>query len=387
MKTTTADSCSGLKDGRGCTPLPEWITLPLAPNGAARSCFDGKAKLPQPILLEGALTLVKDLQEKEQHIAGLDINGPGDPLASLDMTFKIIDQLHKAHPDLALGLTTLGLNLAEHAEELANHGVSRVTLLVNANSSKTAEQLYRWIRPGKRNTPLKEGAATLVDDQIKGVPACLGAGITLAIQTTVYQSINEQEVEDIANTFAALGAESMTILPGKGWTKEEELAIPVISKEIMANLNETAGRHITMHMPPATQKLHECAGHKDCACGSIGLPRPSSARPNVAALSSTGMDIDLHLGQAVKALIYGPRDDGLACLLESRDLPLPGGGEQRWLKLAGVLDDCFCLLAESAGQIPRDILSTKGLPVMLVNDNIEGTVDVLYGGGKKGKCR
>jgi nitrogen fixation protein NifB len=99
------------------------------------------------------------------------------------------------------------------------------------------------------------------------------------------------------------------------------------------------------------------------------------------------MDIDLHLGQAIKALIYGPREDGLPCLLEVRDLPEPGGGEGRWQKVSEILDDCFVLLAESAGQKPREILGTSGLPIVLIDDNVEGTVDVLYGGGKKGKCK
>ncbi|MEN8141632.1 MAG: NifB/NifX family molybdenum-iron cluster-binding protein [Thermodesulfobacteriota bacterium] len=99
------------------------------------------------------------------------------------------------------------------------------------------------------------------------------------------------------------------------------------------------------------------------------------------------MDIDLHLGQAIKALIYGPREDGLPCLLESRDLPEPGHGGKRWLELAEILADCCCLLAEAAGQTPKETLSKQGLPVILINDNVEGTVDALYGGGKKGKCK
>jgi nitrogen fixation protein NifB len=96
------------------------------------------------------------------------------------------------------------------------------------------------------------------------------------------------------------------------------------------------------------------------------------------------MDIDLHLGQAIKALIYGPREDGLACLLEARDLPEPGNGDNRWLQVAEILEDCFVLLATSAGQRPREILSSHGLAVLLLEDNVEGAVDVLYGGGKKG---
>jgi len=103
-------------------------------------------------------------------------------------------------------------------------------------------------------------------------------------------------------------------------------------------------------------------------------------------VSSNGMDIDLHLGQAIRILIYGPRpDDGLPSLLEARPAPEPGSGGERWETLADSLADCFALLATSAGERPRRILAQKGITVLLTEDNVEGTVDVLYGGKKKGK--
>ena len=107
----------------------------------------------------------------------------------------------------------------------------------------------------------------------------------------------------------------------------------------------------------------------------------------MAVVSATGMDVDLHLGQARKLLIYGPREDGLACLLETRQAPDPGSGVSRWEHLADVLHDCFALLAVSAGQRPREVLGSRGIRVILTEENIEGTVDLLYGGGKKHKCK
>jgi hypothetical protein len=69
------------------------------------------------------------------------------------------------------------------------------------------------------------------------------------------------------------------------------------------------------------------------------------------------MDVDLHLGQAKTFLIYGPREDGLNCLLDTRPAPSAGSGEARWDQLAETLQDCFALLAASAGQRPRKFLA------------------------------
>jgi nitrogen fixation protein NifB len=114
-------------------------------------------------------------------------------------------------------------------------------------------------------------------------------------------------------------------------------------------------------------------------------PKPSSLRPNAALVSSNGIDVDLHLGHATRFLIYGPRPDGLVCLLETRKAPESGSGDQRWLMAGEILKDCFVLLTASAGDKPRTILAEQGLPVMLSEDNIEGLVDVLYSDSKKKK--
>ncbi|HWH72394.1 MAG TPA: NifB/NifX family molybdenum-iron cluster-binding protein, partial [Candidatus Sulfotelmatobacter sp.] len=107
-------------------------------------------------------------------------------------------------------------------------------------------------------------------------------------------------------------------------------------------------------------------------------PKPTAARPNVAVVSLGGMEVDLHLGHAIKALIYGPREDGLVALLAARDLPEPGGGAARWEEAASILHDCFALLTASAGESPKRILADHGISVLITEGEIDPTVDLLY---------
>jgi nitrogen fixation protein NifB len=373
------------KSKQGCGGrIPQWLILPVAPQAAARIRFCGEDKLPQAVPLRGALTWVADLLAQGNDLGGLDLHGPGDPLATVTMTGEILAVLREQYPHLPLGITTLGLGLAEHAGMLAGHGVARVTLLVDAVTPETVKKIHTWIRPGKRNTPLAEAAEILIEAQAKGIAACKAAGIAVSIQATVYGGINEEEIEKIARQGSALGADSISLLPGKGWLNTDE-KLPLVSEETMAALAKQAAQHIAVVCLPEQAARSEHTPPADG--GGLGVPKPTTARPNVAVLSSNGMDIDLHLGQAIKALIYGPREDGLPCLLTTRDLPEPGSGDNRWEQVAEILADCFVLLASSAGQKPRDILGSHGLTVLLLEDNVEGTVDVLYGGGKKGKNR
>ena len=47
----------------------------------------------------------------------------------------------------------------------------------------------------------------------------------------------------------------------------------------------------------------------------------------------------------------------------------------------------FPILAANAGENPRKSLATQGIRVLITENEIEGTVDVLYGDGKKKKVK
>ena len=327
----------------------------------------------------------------------VELGGPGDPLASLSATLATLAQLSEHRPDLTIGLTTVGLGGAEYAAELAAAGVGSVTLLVEALDAATAERLYAWIRPGKKNIPLQDAVPLLLDEQARAVPALAAAGLAVTIQSTVYPGINAHYMAAIAETMAELGATAMRLVP---FLPDPTLTNtpPAATREHMEQL-----ARLTSHFLPTTSVVMNvadcgcdcgprCGSGATCGCGAVasvqtGLPQPTIQRPRVAVVSATGMDVDLHLGQARKLLIYGPREDGLACLLETRQAPDPGSGVSRWEQLADVLHDCFALLAVSAGQRPREVLGNRGIRVILTEENIEGTVDLLYGGGKKHKCK
>ena len=358
-----------------------WLPLPLAPQAVARSRFAGETKQAQAIPLRGALTWLTEQVNPNKPPAGLEINGPGDPMASWPLTRQCLEQLHREYPELPLGLTTLGLGLGPEAGQLAKLGVKRVTLLVNGISVPMLEKIYAWIRPGKRNVPLSQAAAALLTEQTRVVSACRAAGLEVVIRCEVFPGVNEEEIEAIARHMAKLDATAMELCPARDARLDGKQGRPP-SAEAMAKLLARAGKLIKDTSLYSSAAPSHPTPEKDC-----GLPGPSADRPNAAVLSSNGMDIDLHLGQAIQALIYGPREDGLACLLETRPLPEPGEGDRRWHSLAQTLQDCFVLLATSAGQRPRQVLEEENLPLILMTDNVEGTVDVLFGGGKKKKCK
>ena len=368
------------------------LILPIAPQAVCGLRFSCEKKAAQ------ALSPAEALAEVGRHesLAGVELSGPGDPLATMIPTLETIALLKQQCPTLTVSLTTLGIGGAQVAAELTTAGLGNINLLIDTLDAATAEKLYAWIRPGKKTMPLDKTVVLLLEEQSKTVQTLADAGVTVTIRTTVYPGINAHQVVDLAEVMAGLGAKEIELLP---FTPEPQQVDgpPPTTRVHMEQIGKLTSQFLVTRTHQVAVDACGCSskdGGCGCGCGSNsgstvqpGLPRPSAERPRVAVASATGMDVDLHLGQAKTLLIYGPRDDGLTCLLETRQAPAAGSGETRWGQLADILPDCFALLAASAGQRPREVLARRGIRVILTEENIEGSVDVLYGGGKKQKCK
>ncbi|MDP3426736.1 MAG: radical SAM protein [Humidesulfovibrio sp.] len=390
------------------------IHLPVAAKSTIRRRF-GEPETPGRALSPKDVTQWLDrVLAGGTHISMVGITGPGEPLAEPGPVFETLRAVREQHPDLALTLSTNGLLAAQHADALAGLGLSHVTVLVDAVDPLIVEQLYAWIRPGKRTLPLPEAARLLVDEQARTIRAFREAGLFVKVNMTVIAGINEEHVTDVASITATLGADMLALVPFQPAcpdsccdpTKSElagsEPGAPKAPDDArMEELRELAGRYIPL-MPGFDSCGQNIVGLEQAlpeVCLESALPKPSGARVNVAVASASGLDVDLHLGQAIRFLIFGPREsDGLPCLLDSRDAPQPtadstgntasgdktGGANARWAALAETLHDCFAILAASAGAPPREFLATRGITVLTGETQIQGAVDTLYGGGKKG---
>jgi nitrogen fixation protein NifB len=353
------------------------IRLPVAPKAAARTRFAPlQPQQVRTLLPIEALEELASLQIGDN--SRIELNGPGDPLSTVELTAEALCRIAARYPGARLSLATLGIDGARQLPTLKAAGLAEVLLQVNAVDPAILEKIYAWIRPGLKTLALPEAAQILIAEQRQTILAARKLGLTVTVVVTVYPEYNSHHLTRIAETVAALQADRMVLVP----CRTEEGADIVLPDVDPVWLTE-ACRNCARHLPSEVARMP-----KSCAAaGSVvasTLPKPTAARPNAAVASSNGIDIDLHLGQATQILIYGPREDGLVCLRETRPAPEPGAA-QRWRRLAETLSDCFAILAANAGETPRQELARAGITVIRTEDNIEGTVDVLYGGGKQGK--
>ncbi len=156
-------------------------------------------------VLEKALKLCPEIT-----VAG--IAGPGDTLATdyaLD-TFRLIKE---HYPQLIKCMSTNGLLLNERAEEIIEVGVESVTVTVNAVAPEIEERLNRFTVYHGKVYIGTEGAALLIENQLKGIRKLADAGITVKVNTVLVPNINGDHIETIAKTVKEAGASIYNIIP------------------------------------------------------------------------------------------------------------------------------------------------------------------------------
>ncbi len=359
------------------------IHLPIAPQIVARTRFSPPPPVRNSsIMVPEAMDYLAQAMQGKPDVTMVAITGPGDPLATPGITISAVEQIRTRYPGLKIGLKTLGMGGDKLAGALAQAGVDYVEMQVDGVRAEILEKIYAWIRPGLKTLKISEAVKLLLKEQQNAIPALKFHNVDVSILTTLYPGCNIDHVTKIAVEMMELGSRSISLLPYK---PEPGAEVDLDSPD--AKILQEAAEKVRRYLPIVEPTLLQPTGHSggEAISEQPYQAKPSKQRPNVAVVSSNGIEIDLHLGQASRFLIYGPRADGLPCLLSTRDAPEPGTGKNRWQDVAALLADCFTLLAVSAGEGPRRILGETGLKVHLAEDNIEGLVDVLYGGGKKCK--
>ncbi|WP_417908622.1 nitrogenase cofactor biosynthesis protein NifB [Candidatus Electronema sp. PJ] len=349
-----------------------------------------------------ALYYMGKVLEKEPRISVAGIAGPGDPFANAENTLETMRLIRKHYPETILCLASNGLNLAPHVEELAEIGVSHVTVTVNGVDPSVTERIYAWVRDGKVIYRGRQAAELLLARQISAIEKLKRYGITVKINSILIPGINDQHIVEIAKTMQQLGADllnCMAMFPNADTVFEN---IPEPSKELMNTARNQAEqylpqmRHCTRCRADAVGLLEEDRTEemRGCLSACARLPQPDAAvRPYVAVATQEGVLVNQHLGEATKLQIWGPDSDKGYRLLEERQTPPAGGGAQRWLNLSRILSDCRAILVSDLGEGPKEALSKRGIKPVVMSGFIEKGLEAIYTGkdlavlqGRMRKC-
>ncbi len=341
-----------------------------------------------------ALHYLKKMMPVDHRIKVVGIAGPGDPFANPDNTMETLRLVRREYPDMILCVASNGLAVTPYVKEMAELQVSHVTITCCAVKAELAAQIYSWVRDNRRVYRGLEAGQLMLDRQLEAITALKAAGIMVKVNMIIVPGVNENHVSELASTMSDMGVDilncmAMCHVPDTPF----ETIVPPCDDEMNA-IRTLAGqslpqmRHCSRCRADAVGLLGEDLSPEalnNLTEAANGLLNPCENRPYVAVASHEGMLVNQHLGEAKEIWIYGPAENGYH-LIEKRPTPQAGQGEQRWEKLADMLNDCQALLVGESGPSPRKILERNGLKVYRTEGMIRYALETIYRGGRIPVC-
>ena len=327
---------------------------------------------------------LRELDTRLDNLAVVGIAGPGDPFANPEETLETMRRVKADFPEKIFCLSTNGLDLEPYIDEIAELGVSHVTLTINAVDPLVTAKIYKWVRFDKHVYRGEEGAKLLLQRQLACIPLLKAKDITVKINSIIIPGINEDHIEEVARVCASLGADVINCIPLIPTAETPFAEVEKPDSKLIFRVRTLAAQHLKL--------MSHCARCRADAAGLLGqdlsethtlLKEYSSRveemktddRPYVAVATNEGLLVNLHLGEALKLYIFEKSPKGFK-IVEVRNTPQKGGGDKRWLDMARMLKDCRAILVSGVGENPKAMLNGCGVHVVemkgLIDEGLEG---------------
>ncbi|TCI02451.1 nitrogenase cofactor biosynthesis protein NifB [Corallincola luteus] len=311
------------------------------------------------------------------------IAGPGDPLANPKSTIATLKAVAALQHELHLCVSTNGLNLLDHVDDLKAVGVDHLTITINCIDADIGSKIYPWVYFNHKRLRGRVAAQTLIDRQLAGLKAAADLGMLVKINTVLIPGINDHHVAAVAQEVKRLGAMLHNVMPliaeaehgtyfglmGQRSPTESEIAA---AREAAGQSMEQMS-HCQQCRADAVGKLgQDCHADLDddgsSACGTSALP---AAERYIAVASQSGVLIDQHFGHATHFQVYQLTQAGIVrqpdrdvdqyCLgsTECDDESL--NQQQRMSTLISSLEGCDQVLCSRIGMGPWQSLEQHGV--------------------------
>jgi nitrogenase cofactor biosynthesis protein NifB len=332
---------------------------------------------------EAAFQKYAVVKQQMPNLTVVGIAGPGDALANFDETKETLQRIKAHDSEVVFCLSTNGLALPEHAEELLNLGVSHLTVTMNAVDPAIGEKIYKHINLDGKHITGREAAEILLANQLKGLEIMARAGIVCKVNCVAIKGVNDRHIAAVTKKASELGAyiaNIMPLIPVKGSVFED---MPMISNKEIAALREESGINI-LQMKHCRQCRADAIGTLDndrsIDYRALSETAPPTQKKRFAVASKSGTLVDQHFGHAEEFYIY-ESDGAKTAFIERRSVEKYCTGaeacDDKDSIMEGVLkacSDCDGVLALRIGYSPTEKLKAKGIRVITTYDRIEHAV-------------
>lgn len=388
---------------------PGVVSERLSPEEAARKVMAVASKVPQ--------------------LSVLGIAGPGDAAYDWKKTRKTFALVAAQIPDIKLCLSSNGLALPDHIDEIVAMNVDHVTLTINMLDPEVGAQIYPWIFYNRNRIRGVEASRILHERQMLALDMLVARGVLVKVNSVLIPGINDAHLIEVNREVKRRGAFLHNIMPlisapehgthfgltgQRGPSAAELRAVQEACSgganlmkhcrqcraDAVGLLGEDRGQEFTLEQLPE-EVSYDPAGResyrdwvaleredrRSAAAQAQALTSaevaPAAPPMLVAVATQGGGRINQHFGHASEFQVFEVDAEGVRFAFHRRcDAYCVGGfGEEDKLDLViAALEGVETVLCAKIGDCPRETLAAAGITVLTEHayDYIETAVLALY---------
>lgn len=222
----------------------------------------------RPGVTKGVITPEQALERFERtlnrmpFISVAGVAGPGDAFADPELTLKTFELIRRKNSQIALCVSTNGLNIRDYIPHLADLNVRYVTITINSIDPVIGASLYKWVSSENGRLHGIEAASMLIKNQLETIEILKSKNFTIKINSVVIPGVNEDHLVFLAKKVGRMGVDLMNlipVIPVKG-TDMENILPP--DREKLHKLRTIAGVFVS--------QMHHCNRCRSDAVGMLG---------------------------------------------------------------------------------------------------------------------
>jgi len=159
-----------------------------------------------------ALERVREVLKKVHYIKVVAVAGPGEPLFN-EATFETFRLVKEEFPYLLRCLSTNGLLLPDRIEDIADLGISTLTVTLNAIDPAIGKDIYSSVNYHGKIYRGEEGTEILLKNQLEGIREALKRKILVKVNTVLIPTVNDKHIVDIARKIGEMGVYMQNVIP------------------------------------------------------------------------------------------------------------------------------------------------------------------------------
>ncbi|WP_444454467.1 nitrogenase cofactor biosynthesis protein NifB [Rhodobacter capsulatus] len=378
--------------------------------------------------VEAARKVIAVANEVPQ-LSVLGIAGPGDSAYDWLKTKETFRLVTEQIPDIKLCLSSNGLALPDHLDELVEMNVDHVTITINMIDPEVGAQIYPWIFYNRKRIYGVEASRILHERQMEALDGLVARGILVKVNSVLIPGINDAHLLEVNKEVKRRGAFLHNIMPlisapehgthfgltgQRGPTAAELLAVQEACAgganlmkhcrqcraDAVGLLGEDRGQEFTLDLVPeapvydgaaretyrdwvVAEREDRRAAAEAAQAATEAAVAASSPKLLVAVTTQGGGRINQHFGHATEFQVFEADATGVRFAFHRRcdNYCVDGGGEEdRLERVIATLDGIDTVLVAKIGDCPREGLAATGITARddWAHDYIEPAVLALY---------